>query len=61
MTTKAPLLQKRIAYNTGIQILSKVISTAIALIATVLMTRYLGTSGFGEYTTIMTFISILLL
>ncbi|MCF7795381.1 flippase [Patescibacteria group bacterium] len=58
MTTKAPLLQKRIAYNTGIQILSKVISTAIALIATALMTRYLGTSGFGEYTTIITFISI---
>jgi O-antigen/teichoic acid export membrane protein len=58
MTTKAPLLQKRIAYNTGIQILSKIISTAIALIAAALMTRYLGTSGFGEYITIITFISI---
>ncbi len=58
MTTKAPLLQKKIAYNTGIQILSKIISTAIALVATALMTRYLGTSGFGEYTTIITFISI---
>jgi O-antigen/teichoic acid export membrane protein len=58
MTTKAPLLQKKIAYNTGIQIFSKVISTAIALIATALMTRYLGANGFGQYTTIMTFISI---
>ncbi|MFP4514826.1 MAG: flippase [Parcubacteria group bacterium] len=58
MTTKAPLLQKRIAYNTGIQILSKIISTAIALIATALMTRYLGANGFGEYTTIITFVSI---
>lgn len=49
--------QGKILYNTIIQIISKVISTALGLIAMAMMTRYLGTAGFGEYTTIITYIS----
>ncbi|MCX6798227.1 MAG: flippase [Candidatus Falkowbacteria bacterium] len=50
-------LPKKIAYNTLIQIASKVISTILGLFALALMTRYLGQTGFGEYTTIITFLS----
>ncbi len=49
--------QGKILYNTIVQIMSKVASTALGLIAMAMMTRYLGTSGFGEYTTIITYIS----
>jgi O-antigen/teichoic acid export membrane protein len=50
-------LSTRVAYNTIVQIASRVISTALGLISVAIMTRYLGKSGFGEYTTIITFIS----
>lgn len=50
-------LPKKIAYNTIIQIISKIIATILGLFALALMTRYLGQSGFGEYTTIITFLS----
>ncbi|MCF7820193.1 MAG: flippase [Candidatus Pacebacteria bacterium] len=49
--------QSKVLYNTAIQIISKVIATALGLIAMAMMTRYLGTTGFGEYTTIVTYIS----
>lgn len=50
-------LSTKVAYNTIIQIVSKIISTLIGLIAIALFTRYLGQFGFGEYTTVTTFIS----
>jgi O-antigen/teichoic acid export membrane protein len=50
-------LSTKIAYNTIIQIISKVIATALGLVAIAIITRYLGQKGFGEYTTIMTFLS----
>ena len=50
-------LAKKVALNTIVQAISKVISTALGLITVALITRYLGPSGFGEYTTIITFIS----
>ncbi|MBI4812347.1 oligosaccharide flippase family protein [Candidatus Falkowbacteria bacterium] len=50
-------LSARIAYNTIIQIAGKIISTALGLIAVAIMTRHLGTLGFGQYTTIITFLS----
>ena len=50
-------LKSKIAFNTGIQVISKVVATALGLVALGIMTRYLGQSGFGEYTTIITFIS----
>ncbi len=50
-------LATKIAYNTIVQIISKVVTTAIGLFAIAIMTRYLGPTGFGEYTTAFTFVS----
>ncbi|MFA6171267.1 MAG: flippase [Patescibacteria group bacterium] len=50
-------LSTRVAYNTIIQTASKVIATVLGLFSIALMTRYLGASGFGQYTTIITFLS----
>jgi len=50
-------LSTKIAYNTIIQVLGKVISTILALLTIAIITRELGQTGFGEYTTIMTFVS----
>lgn len=50
-------LIKKVAHNTLVQIVSKVISTALGLWAIVIITRYLGPTGFGEYTTILTFLT----
>lgn len=50
-------LSTQVAHNTIIQIISKVISTVLGLMAVAIMTRYLGQFGFGQYTTIMTFLS----
>jgi O-antigen/teichoic acid export membrane protein len=49
-------LGTKIAYNTIIQVISKVVTTVLGLLAVAAMTRYLGTTGFGEYTTIITFL-----
>lgn len=50
-------LKRKIAFNTIIQISSKVIVTIIGLITIGIITRYLGNTGFGKYTTIITFLS----
>lgn len=50
-------LATKVAYNTIVQIASKVVSTVLGLIAVAVMARYLGQVGFGQYTTIMTFLS----
>ncbi|MEA3398805.1 MAG: flippase [Patescibacteria group bacterium] len=50
-------LSTKVAYNTIIQIISKLIATLLGLLAVAFITRYLGREGFGEYTTVMTFLS----
>ena len=50
-------LSTRIAHNYIIQVIGKVIATALGLIAVGLIARYLGQDGFGEYTVVITFIS----
>jgi O-antigen/teichoic acid export membrane protein len=50
-------LATKIAYNTIVQIISKIITTILGLLAVAVMARYLGPAGFGEYTTAFTFIS----
>lgn len=50
-------LSTKVAYNTIVQIASKIIATALGLIAVAVMARYLGREGFGQYTTIVTFLS----
>lgn len=49
-------LSQKIAQNTVIQIVGKVISTALGLVAIGLLTRYLGVEQFGWYTTAITFL-----
>lgn len=50
-------LASKVAWNTIVQFLSKIISIVLGLFTIALMTRYLGPVGFGEYTTIITFLS----
>lgn len=50
-------LKTKVAINTIIQITSKFIATLLGLVAIGLITRYLGQNGFGEYTTVLTFLS----
>ncbi|MDD3711154.1 MAG: flippase [Patescibacteria group bacterium] len=50
-------LKRKIAYNTIVQIVGKALSTLLGVISLAIMTRYLGTAGFGQYSTIITFVS----
>ncbi len=50
-------LSTKIARNTIIQIISKIIATALGLFTIAIMTRYLGKSGFGDYTTILIYLT----
>ena len=50
-------LSTKIAHNTIIQIVSKVIATILGLATIAIMTRYLGKSGFGDYTTIIIYLT----
>ncbi len=50
-------LARRIAYNVAVNSVAKVISTVLALIAIGFITRYLGKEGFGEYSTVLAFLS----
>lgn len=52
------MLAKKIAYNTITSVVSKVLSTALALMIIGLMTRSLGQDGFGRYSTILAFLYI---
>lgn len=49
---------KALAWNTGVQIAGKIISTAIGVAVVSLMTRYLGTTGFGLYSTANSYFQI---
>jgi O-antigen/teichoic acid export membrane protein len=50
-------LTKKVAHNTLIQIVGKIISTILGLLSLALITRYLGRDGFGAYTTVITFLT----
>lgn len=52
-------LSQKIAHNTIVQMGGKIISTALGLLSLALIARYLGKDGFGEYTTIITFLTVL--
>ncbi len=49
---------RAIAWNTGVQIAGKVLSTAFGVIIVGLMTRYLGQDGFGIYSTANAYLSV---
>lgn len=50
-------LHRKIFHNTIVQVVGKISSTGLNLFAFALMTRELGQAGFGEYTTVITFLS----
>ncbi len=50
-------LSLKIAFNALAQFSGKIVATILGLFSVALMTRYLGTEGFGQYTTIITFLS----
>lgn len=52
-------IKKQIAHNTIIQIIGKISSTALGLLALGMMTRYLGTEKFGWYITTITFLQFI--
>ncbi len=51
-------LGRKLAYNVAVNVVMKVASTALALIGIGLMTRYLGTAGFGAYATVLAFFAL---
>lgn len=50
-------LSVKVAHNTLIQITSKIGTSLIGIAVIAIITRYLGQNGFGQYTTILTFLS----
>ena len=51
-------LGRKLAYNVTVNVVMKVASTALALVGIGLMTRYLGTAGFGAYATVLAFFAL---
>lgn len=51
-------VMRALAWNTGVQVLGKVVSTAFGVVIIGLMTRYLGQEGFGAYSTANAFLQI---
>ncbi len=49
-------LTRRVANNTLIQVFGKGFSTFLGLIVVAMITRHLGTEGFGQYTTVTTYL-----
>jgi len=47
-----------LARNTGVQIAGKIVSTAFGVVIIGMMTRYLGTAGFGAYSTATAYLQI---
>lgn len=48
-------IARRIAYNVVFNIITKFISTVLALVGIGFITRYLGIAGFGDYSTVLAF------
>jgi len=50
-------LTSKVAYNTAVQIVGKVITTLVSLVLVGALTRYLGVAGYGQYTTIFAYLA----
>lgn len=51
------IIARKIAYNVIVSSVSKILSTILALVSIGLITRYLGKEGFGNYATVLAFLS----
>lgn len=50
-------LTQKIAFNTIVQVVGKIITAILSIILVAYLTRYLGIFGFGEYTTVYVYLS----
>lgn len=50
-------IARKIAYNVVFNVITKILSTILALVGIAFITRYLGTQGFGDYSTVLAFFS----
>lgn len=50
-------IAKKIAYNVFVSSVAKALSTVLALVSIGFITRYLGKEGFGDYATLLAFLS----
>ena len=48
--------KRQVAYNTTVQIIGKAIVTVLSVLITILLTRYLGPSKYGQYNIVITFV-----
>ena len=48
-------IARKIAYNVIFNVIAKILSTILALVGIAFITRYLGTQGFGDYSTVLAF------
>lgn len=51
-------LTKKIAFNSSIQFIGRIISILLSAILLIFLTRYLGTEKYGYYTTVLAFVAI---
>jgi O-antigen/teichoic acid export membrane protein len=51
------VIARKIAYNVAVSSISKVLATGLALVSIGFITRYLGKDGFGDYATVLAFLS----
>ena len=49
---------QRVVVNTAVQLVGRTISIALTLVSFAIVTRYLGLSGFGAYSLVMTFLML---
>lgn len=47
---------RKVAYNTVVQVVGKVITTLASLVMVAALTRHLGVSGYGQYTTVFAYL-----
>jgi O-antigen/teichoic acid export membrane protein len=52
-------IARKIAYNVVFNVITKVLSTILALVAIGFITRYLGTQGFGDYSTVLAYFAFI--
>ncbi|HVM15949.1 MAG TPA: hypothetical protein VM290_00005, partial [Gaiellaceae bacterium] len=43
---------RRVAWNTGVQAAARLLAIGLGLLTTVVLTRYLGVEGYGDYVTV---------
>lgn len=51
-------ISHRIGWNTLVQVVGKMATTSLGVIITVLLTRYLGPTGFGAFTFVLVFVTM---